>query len=184
MISGLLTAVLRAALAAILVISAGAKAADVDGFGETVTSLLGIRARRFGHAVGMVAICLELAVGLALATNWAAPTTAAVALLVLTSMAALSAYGWWRRPGLLCRCFGGLTKSTFGRSGLMRGIALGLLAAILFFAESADTVSASPIDAAVWSASSAFVLVAYLGLAFVASQAARSLDKARRSQVH
>jgi hypothetical protein len=121
---------IRAVLAAVLIAAGAAKLADRPSFTLTLLGL-GVKST-YAPILAVTIPMLEVGLGLGLvAALWPYPVSAAVlAMLVLFSLVTLSAIQL--RSRVECRCFGSLTESHFGTSGLIRVVVLTSLAGINF----------------------------------------------------
>jgi len=120
----------KAVAAAVLLVSGGAKAADLAGFTAAVRPL--VPSRMPGPAVRALAAAVtvaELALGAASLSLPAAWLNTAV--LVLTcGFTGVSGFGYARHRGRACRCFGALSGGRFDARGLARSTAVAVAAAL------------------------------------------------------
>ena len=165
----------RDSLAAVLVVSAVAKAADFRGFSRTVSGLLPpLDSQDLYPLLAGLIIALEAAVsGLVLSGLW--PRLANVALLSMAAgFTVVSLYGVRFRPSVACRCFGSLSDSRFGTLSVIRSTALLALAAALV---GIDAHAPIAYDAPGWI--NVASLVAFGGLGLISAQAAGAIATIR-----
>lgn len=154
----------KASLAMLLLVAGLSKAADLDGFRQSLALVV---PRFAGTAAGMLAVGIagtELLVGgLSLALPALGLTDVAV-LALCAGFLAVSVIGSWRHRGASCRCFGALSDQRFGAESVIRSVVLLTAAAIVV--RGRDALSAvPPVAAGQW----ALVILALVptGAAFV-----------------
>ena len=169
----LLTA--RAFLAVVLLVSGGAKLADLRAFARTIGEIevLPVRPERVALTIAL----LEVAVGLSSLTGVVSQAINLAVLALMLSFTVVAGAGARRRPGLRCQCFGGLTDSRFGfRSAALSGF-LALTAGFVVVA----SASVQP-RYDVGSVSTAVTLAAGALFVLASAQAARGLDAMRMQE--
>jgi uncharacterized membrane protein YphA (DoxX/SURF4 family) len=163
---------IRAALAAVLIAAGASKLADRSSFTQTLVGL-GLKST-YAPMLAVTIPLLEVGLGLGLvASLWPYPVSAAVlAMLVLFSLVTLAAIQL--RSRVECRCFGSLTESQFGTSGLIRVLVLTSLAGVNFgFVAIGKLRFDVPLQAVV------LLSVAYLLFGICAAQAAMLIQNIR-----
>ena len=117
----------KAGLAAVLLVAAGAKLADLDGFALTVRLFLP-RIPRRGAAAAIVGA--EFALGTA---SLCCPAVAWLNLAVLGAgcgFVAVAAAGYAFYRGRACSCFGALSRRRFDAAGIARAAVIAAAAAV------------------------------------------------------
>ncbi|HXW46016.1 MAG TPA: MauE/DoxX family redox-associated membrane protein [Streptosporangiaceae bacterium] len=122
----------KAAVAVVLLVAGGAKLADLDGFAATIRYFLPARLflpARPRHLVlaGLPVIAAVIAIAELLtgAVSLCWPRLGWVNLAVLAlacGFTAVAAFGYARRRGQPCRCFGALTRRGFGPRALVQAL--------------------------------------------------------------
>jgi len=124
----------KAAVAAALLASGGAKLADLAGFAAAVRLFIPARAPAIVLAAARyAAVTIAAAELLAGAMSLCWPSLAWVNLAVLAlncGFAAVAGFGYARLRGRPCHCFGALTRRGFGLASLLRAAAILTAAAI------------------------------------------------------
>jgi hypothetical protein len=172
----LLALAAKAALAALLLVAAGAKLADLDGFGSTVRLFVPRRGAMPAPRTIAVGITLaELALGAASlscpAASWLNPVVLAVGCAFLL----VSVVGFAAHRGRSCRCFGALTRRTFDAAGIARSAVIAAAAAV--------AITPVPASSVRLAAAERVLLLAASGLLAIASfTAARALAAGRQGQ--
>jgi uncharacterized membrane protein YphA (DoxX/SURF4 family) len=168
---------LRDSLAAVLIVSSGAKLARIEDFAATLKAL-GLSANQIdlrGLAAGVAGS--EGALGmLTVAGLW--PSLANIGLVLITAAFALVS-GWaaQNKRGAKCRCFGVLSDSHFGalatlKSGLLLGSALAVLVLSSLWQTAPD-----------WSVWQAIPVAGYSLLGLGSLQAARTIGQIREGSL-
>ncbi len=156
--------VLRQLVGAVLVIAAGAKTADVSGFGRTLAGLgfgrFGVGTRR-RVATGLVAT--ELCFGCAAAAVQGSRIVDAGLVVITATFAVAIATALIHGVRVHCHCFGALSGTSFSMSGLLRALGLVALSVIVLVLDGPE--------AANLTLSGGGIAVCYLALAGVARQA-------------
>ncbi len=136
--AGLETLVLggKAAIAVLLLAAGGAKLADLAGFTASVRLFVpapdaAAWAHRVPRALAAGIVAVELAVGAASLAVPQARWLNSIVLAVCVGFVAVSGVGYDRHRGRPCRCFGALSHRGFSAAGLLRAMALLLVAAVL-----------------------------------------------------
>jgi hypothetical protein len=117
----------KAAVAAALLASGGAKLADLVGFAATIRLFVPARAPARLAASHYAAVTIAAAELLAGAVSLCWPSLAWVNLAVLAlscSFAVVAGFGYARHRGQPCHCFGALTRRGFGLASLLRAAAI------------------------------------------------------------
>jgi len=162
----------KSAIAVLLLIAGGAKVADLRGFGAAIrlfvpAALLPRVAGQLTVAAAAVA-CAELATGAASlcwpAVGWLNLTVLALA----CGFAIVAGVGYVRHRGRPCRCYGALTRRSFGLRTV--GQALVLVAAAVL-----ATGSVRPADIQLGLAAHLLLLAAAGAVAAAAATAAKAL---------
>jgi hypothetical protein len=124
----------KAAVAAALLASGGAKLADLAGFAATIRLFAPARAQaRVLTAAQYAAVTIAAAELLAGAVSLCWPSLAWVNLAVLAltcGFAVVAVLGYASHRGQPCHCFGALTRRGFGLASLLRAAAILAAAAI------------------------------------------------------
>lgn len=125
----------KSALAVLLLVAAGAKLADLDGFASTVRLFVPLLPRRATAAVVPLAIALgitlaELVLGAASLSSPAATWLNRVVFAAGCAFLAVSVVGFAVHRGRSCRCFGALTRRKFDAAGIARSAVIAVAAAI------------------------------------------------------
>jgi hypothetical protein len=124
----------KAAVAAALLASGGAKLADLAGFAATIRLFAPARAQaRVLTAAQYAAVTIAAAELLAGAVSLCWPSLAWVNLAVLAltcGFAVVAVVGYASHRGQPCHCFGALTRRGFGLASLLRAAAILAAAAI------------------------------------------------------
>lgn len=123
---------IRAFLAAVLIVAGAAKLADTHGFAGTLIGLgVPVRWGRLIRGLALAIPLLEVGLGIALALN-AWPMIADLAVLALLSFfSVVTIVAVLKVPRVTCRCFGALSDSQFNGKGLARSLFLTALALIV-----------------------------------------------------
>jgi len=132
----------KAAVAVLLLAAGGAKLADLTGFGATVGLFMPAALRRRGPSTGggpapgllrggAAAIAAgEIALG---AASLSSPLLGWLNVAVLATAGcflAVGVIGYLRYPGRPCRCFGALSRRSFGPAGIGRAALIAAAAAV------------------------------------------------------
>jgi hypothetical protein len=166
----------KSALAALLLVAAGAKLADLPGFTAAVRLFAPPRspARLLrGVALGIAAAEFVLgAVSLSSPTvTWLNPVIFAVGCAFVT----FSAVGYAFHRGRSCRCFGALSQRRFDVAGIARSMLIAAVGAVAMTPVRTSSVQ-------VTAAPRLLLLAAALLLALAAFTAARALAVSREAQ--
>jgi hypothetical protein len=118
-------ALLRDTLAMVLVLAAGAKLADVAGFGRTLAGLGLHQVTTQGRqAIALLFIMTEGGLGLLTVAQAAVPVVNLLNVAMTFLFTAATAWAVARGIQTHCRCFGALSGTTFSRQGLVRAALL------------------------------------------------------------
>jgi hypothetical protein len=125
-----LTLIAKVVIAVLLVAAGGAKVADLSGFAATVR-LFWPASFVFGaQAIAAMIACTEIAVGTASLSSPLVRWLNYAVLGLCCTFVGVSAVGYRRYPGRVCRCFGALTARSFDRVGVARAGLLAIAAAV------------------------------------------------------
>jgi hypothetical protein len=163
-------ALIRSALAAILVVAGAAKASGLDSFAHT------LRAVKFGPAEPSVAVAAiialgEISLGFALVASTPNLVVDILVALLMAAFVVVGVRGARLDHPVACRCFGALTERRFGNAAIAQASVLLVLALTAVTIEILGSVSPSPPSLAALLPTVAEY--AFLGL--VSAQASRSL---------
>lgn len=164
----------KAGLAAVLLVAAGAKLADLDGFGQIVRLFLPPLPGPRRSAAGAI-VAAEFALG---AASLCCPATAWLNLAVLGAgcgFVAVAAAGYAFYRGRSCSCFGALSRRKFDLAGIAR-------AAVIAAAAALAVVAVPPSAVRLAAAERAGLLAVACLLAAAACTAARALAAARAAR--
>ncbi len=164
----------QAAVAAVLLVGGGAKAADLAGFAAAMRLLVPPRVPGpVVRALAVSAAGVELALGEASLPLPAAGWLNAAVLALACGFAGVSGLGYARHRGRACHCFGALSGGRFDARGLLRSAAVAVAAAIA-------TAGPPPGTARLGAGQQALLGLAGAVVALSAFTAARALAQARR----
>jgi hypothetical protein len=166
----------KAALAVVLVVAAGAKLADLNGFASAVR-LFAPRPVPWPvlRAVALGIAAAEFALGAASLSSPAAGWLNPVVLGAGCAFIAVSAVGYAFHRGRSCRCFGALSQRKFDAAAIARSILIAAMAAVAMAPVRPSSVQLTAITRVLLLAAAAM-------LAFVALTAARVLAASREAQ--
>jgi hypothetical protein len=163
----------KTAMAAVLLIAAGAKLADLAGFAGTVRLFTTHRAPR--HVVRAMAVGIaitELVLG---AASLASPAASWLNLAVLAlgcAFVAVSLTGLMFHRGHACRCFGMLSRRRFDAVGVLRSLVIACIAGIAI-------IGVPQVAVHITELTEVLLATTALLLAFAAFTAARALSAGR-----
>lgn len=163
----------KALMAVMLAVAGGAKLADLDGFAGAVRLFVPRVASDRVRWIAVAAATSELAVGVA-SLSW--PTAGwlnPVVLALSCGFLAVSVHGYLFNRGRPCRCFGALSRRTFDVAGVLRNMAIVVVALV-----SLHKVRAALINVGV--AQSILLLIMGLLISLAAFTAAHSINTGRR----
>ena len=115
----------KASIAVLLLAAGGAKLADLGGFAATVRLFVPGYARALAASIAAGEVVAGAASLSLPAVGWLNPAV----LGICCCFVVVSAVGYSRYPGHLCRCFGALSRRGLTRAGIARAAALTLAAA-------------------------------------------------------
>ncbi len=162
---------IRASLAAVLVMAGAAKLADTRSFATTFIGL-GVPARRAFLLRGLALIIplVELGLGIAMVSGlWPGIINGAV-LVLLASFSIMVIIALRRKLHVVCRCFGTLSDSQFTGKGLLRSLFLTVLAGVVFW--SGNTF---PLQLNALPGTTVLLVAGFLLFALAAMQAAKTI---------
>lgn len=162
---------IRASLAAVLVMAGAAKLADTRSFAATFIAL-GVPAQRTFLLRGL-ALCIplmELGLGITMVSGLWPGIINGVVLVLLASFSIVVFIALRRKLHVVCRCFGTLSDSQFTGKGLLRSLFLTLLAGVVFWSE-----NMYPLQLHVSPGATALLVAGFLLFALAAMQAAKTI---------
>lgn len=162
----------KSAIAVMLLVAAGAKLSDPEGFAGAVRLFVPHRTPPRLVRTGALGIALlELALGAASLSSPAASWLNSAIFALACAFVIVSVAGFAFHRGRACLCFGGLSRRRFDTWSIVRSIVIAVGAAIAMMGTSAASVQVGPVLRGV-------LLMASLLVALVASTAARALTVA------
>jgi hypothetical protein len=159
----------KSAIAVMLLVAAGAKLSDPEGFVAAVRLFVPLRTpARLVRAGGLGIALLELALGAASLSSPAAWWLNRAIFGLACAFVIVSAAGFAFHRGRACLCFGALSRRSFDAWSIVRSVVIAAGAAVAMLGTSAASVQVEP-------ALRVVLLFAALLVALAASTAARAL---------
>jgi hypothetical protein len=167
----------KASVAAMLLVSGGAKLAGLAGFAVTVRLLLSSRVpRAVARATAAAAAAAELALGAASLAWPAAGWLNTIVFAFACCFAGISGLGYIRHRGRPCACFGSLSSRRFDAGGLARSAAVVIAAGL-------GTCRVPPVLVGMSAAPRVLLFLAGALVALGAFSAARALSLVRELEL-
>jgi uncharacterized membrane protein YphA (DoxX/SURF4 family) len=165
-------AVIRSALAAILVVAGSAKLSGIDSFARTLRAVK-LGPAKSSHAAAAIIALAEISLGVALVGSEPNLVVDVLVALLMAAFVVVAIRGARLDKPIACRCFGALTERRFGNAAITQASVLLLLALTAVTIEIFGSVSPSPPSIPTLLPT----LAEYALLGMVSAQASRSLAK-------
>jgi hypothetical protein len=169
----------KAGLAVMLLVAAGAKAADLTSFAATARLFLPLPfLRRSSMVIARAVAVTEFSVGIASLAIPAAVWVNAVVLTLACGFLAVYIAGYALYRGRSCQCFGALSQRRFDATGVARSVVVTAAAGLVAFATQ-NTARLSVPDAVLLALGGALVTIA----AHTAARVLRSIRLAKPDEL-
>lgn len=167
----IVTFLIRASLAAVLVAAGAAKLADTRSFVNTLKGLgVPTHPEFLTSGLSLIVPLLEVGVGLAVVSGLLSTAVNVAVLVLMSSFSLVVAAALRRHLVVSCRCFGALSDSQFSGKGLARSLFLTFLALIVLLSGSIYSSQYTvPLGGVV------LLMIGYLFFAVIAAQAAKTM---------